>query len=155
MIKRLFSILICAVIFVSPITVQAADLPIDITAIGRQDTRTTHITTRVGANLFTRDSQVVNELLTERIRQRQAVAAYLFESVSYNYEIDPHARLLNTANYLALFAQPSINTFTSPQSDEDIPLWIMALVLAACAVGGFIWALTSNAKKRRKSQDVY
>ena len=155
MMKKISVMLLCAIILILPITTRATDLPIDITAIGRQDIRTTHVTTRVGANLFTSDSQRINEILAERILQRQAMTTYLFETISYNYEIDPHARIMYAASDLALFAQPNFNTFSSPQAEEEIPLWILAVIIAVCAIGGFIWALVSGAKKRRKAESVY
>lgn len=138
------------------ITVNPTDLPIDITAIGRQDVRTTHITTRIGAHLFTDDAARVNYALTDRIRQRQGTALYLFENVYFNYEIDPHARILSASTDLALFNHPTnFSSINTTQHVEELSSWILVALIAVSAVIGFIWAIYSKAKKRRKEADVY
>ena len=137
-------------------TLHAGDLPIDITAIGRQEAPTGRVTHRIGANLFTADSQSVNDVFAARIQLRQDTALSLFEYVSFNYNMDSHTRIMNTASDLALFSQPThITTFNNEQDSQDIPTWLMALVLTLCAAAGFVWALKSIAKKRRQAESVY
>ena len=136
----------------------STDLPIDITAIGRQaNTNANHLqpATRFGTHLFTPDAQIVNEALAAQIRQRQESYVYLFDEVSFDFAIDPHIQLLSTADSLALFSQPTnYSHITMPQEEEPLPIWIFALVLAACAIIGFIWAMTNRAKKK-ESPHVY
>ena len=154
--KKSFVILSCILVLLFCKTVYATYLPIDITAIGRQELTGGQVTTRIGANLFTADSQRVNELLAERIQHRQDTALYLFASVPLNYEINPHAQVMNTASDMALFAQPvSFSRFNPPQEEEFLPLWLMILIIAACSVGGFIWALVSKEKRKRREQSVH
>ena len=157
--KALFTtILICVVILsiILAISANAEDLPIDISAIGRQEVRDGLITVRIGANLFTEDARRVNEALEEQIRLRQATAQYLFTSIPEIYEVEPHVQLMNTANSLALFAQPaSFSNLSLPQEPDSIPMWIILAVIALCAAGGFIWALISGKKKKGQAEGVH
>jgi len=127
---------------------QAEDLPIDITAITRQETRETHITTRIGASLFTSDAERVNAALEGRVYQRQAISGYLFANVLVNYEVNPHEQVVIAANNAALFAQPSSFTgVTLTPPTEELPIWVMLSVIAICAIGGFIGAMLYVKKK--------
>ena len=67
------------------IEISDTDLPIDITAIGRQGVIDGPITTRFGAHLFTADAQRINEALAEQVRRRQESAIYLFSAVSFAF----------------------------------------------------------------------
>jgi len=134
------------------LTVQATDLPIDISAIGRQETSDVQITERIGANLFTDDAQRINDLLDERIQLRQESVLYLFD-VPHIHEPNPHAM-----DVVGLFVVPldfsSIN-MTQINDSEPIPLWVMVLVFSICATLGFIWAMFSRAKKREREKHVH
>ena len=154
-----FLILLCIVIITLSISlsipVTAEDLPIDITAIGRQETPEGQLTVRVGNNLFTRDSMRVNEALAEQIIRRQALTSYLFSEAFIAAESELHVNILNAAYNWALFSQPVIFTNTPlPQPDTSIPMWVIVLIIALCATGGFIWALLSGAKKKRQTDSV-
>ena len=156
--QKKFLMLVCilALFTAIAVSVYAEDLPIDISAIGRQDIQEGQITTRVGANLFTTDSERVNEALAEQIRQRQAIASYLFTYVSPNHEVDPHIQIVNAANNAALFTQPVFFTSaTQPQNADTIPLWIFVSIIAVCAIVGFIWALISISKKKGQQDGVH
>jgi len=132
----------------------AADLPIDITAIDRQSRQGhTVITTRIGANLFSADSLRVNEVFEERIRVRQGAAAQLFLSVAAHHGSEPQERIKARADELALFSRPvNFNNFSMSQDSLALPPWLVALILAVCALGGFLWAWLSGAKKARKQR---
>ena len=148
----IITILLCAFLMqiITIIQITAEDLPIDITAIGRQEVvRDGIITVRVGANLFTEDARRVNEALGEQIRQRQAIVQYLFTSIPENNEIEPQMQVMNTAYSLALFAQPAtFSNIPNPQPPDTIPIWIVIPLITLCAIGGFVWALISIKKKK-------
>jgi len=113
-------------------------------------------THRIGANLFTADSQRINDALAHRIQQRQDIALTLFETVSFHNETTPHDMVVAAAIDLNLFSQPTnITTFNTVQESTEIPIWAIAAILAACVVVGFVWALRSTAKKRRQAENVY
>ena len=153
--KRAFAALICVMVVLFGVSVYAADLPIDISAIGRQGI-TGPVTPRIGAHLFTDDAQRVNELLADEVRRRQETAEYLFVAVPLYYTPDPHDRIMTAAGDMALFAQPAdFSGISIPQEAEDIPLWLMTLIFAACAIIGFVLALMSRARKRRLRADVH
>jgi len=134
---------------------QAEDLPIDITAITRQETRETHITTRIGASLFTSDAQLINQALAEQVNRRQAVSCYLFASVLTIYEVNTSEQIAAAAYNVALFAQPS--NFTSimpPPQTEQLSIWVMLSVIAICVIGSFIGAML-YVKKKGKQESVH
>ena len=143
--------LVAALVFST--TAYAADLPIDISAVGRQPVGLNHPTARIGANLFNADSQRVNELLAEQIRNRQASTNYLFAAVPTNDEVNPHLHMINTAEEMALFNQPVFLNFNMPEYEEPIPMWVTVSILAVCAGIGFIWALVSMSKKSAKRKE--
>ena len=160
MLKKALIALLCTVtlsLALSFVPVYASDLPIDITAIGRQDFTSGRITTRIGAHLFTEDAQRINEILAQQIQRQQDAVLYLFATVPYHYEIDPHVQIMKAANELALFAQPVVlHVFSTPQHEEVIPIWVMVAISAVCAVGGFILALVYRAKKKEgRAEGVY
>jgi len=153
----LFSVAIVALtIYTAPLT-QAEDLPIDITAIGRQEAREGQPTTRIATNLFSEDSQWVNEALAHQISQRQAAATHLFLETTENQEIDIYTRIIAAAYSSNLFTQPvTINTFTVPQQTAaPIPIWMAVPIIFTCAAAGFVWALASANKKRKKKSNVH
>ena len=148
-------LLSCIIALSFATTVYATDLPIDITAIGRQGGLGGQVTTRIGANLFSDDAHRVNETFAEQIRHRQETALYLFAEVPLNYAIDPHIQIMTAADDFALFAQPTnFSNFSMSQEDESIPIWLTASIFAVCIIAGFIFALISRKKRRRKG-DVY
>jgi len=154
---RKFTIVLALILALSFFTTAyAADLPIDITAIGRQDVPTRRILDRVGAHLFTADAQRVNDALQERVLVRQQTYRYIFTTVNYNYDIPAHERILNSATDMALFSQPVIiTTFNTHVEDSAMPTWAVIIIIAVCAIGGFVLAMRSIAKKRRREDSVY
>ena len=139
------------------INVYASDLPIDITAIGRQERPASQFNTRIGSHLFTDDAQVINELLAEQIKARQASTLYLFASVSANnIEIDNHTQLMANADNMALFSQPVHHgSFNIPVEEELWPWWLIAFIIGTCSLAGFVWAMISNAKKKERALNVH
>ena len=157
--KKIIALLFLMLTISISTTATAADLPIDITAIGRQtqnNTTITHPTTRFGTHLFTADAQTVNEAMAEQIRRRQATSAHLFEAITFDTTTDPHTQLTAAANNAALFAQPTdFSHITIPQETDPLPWWLIAAVLSACTIGGFIWAITNRTKKKASTADVH
>ena len=150
----LFTLAVIAIHLPHP--VHAYDLPIDITAIGRQEIQTGRVTHRIGAHLFSEESRRVNYAMAQQVQQRQETAQTLFATVAWNYETDAHTRVQAGASNMALFSQPV--TFTVFSTDTDtfqIPTWAIVLGLVVCAAVGFVLALRSTAKRRRLAEDVY
>lgn len=151
--KTVFAIL--SIILLTSTVVYAHDLPIDITAIGRQDVPTGRVTHRIGAHLFTEDAQRINDIFDQRVQERQETALTLFDYAAVNYEVDSHNRVMSTAYNLALFSQPAnFSTFDTAQDNTNMPTWLIVLIFAVCAAGGFMLALKSISKKRSK-ESVY
>jgi len=151
--RRRYGVLLCVVLLslLAAVVVYAEDLPIDITAIGRREAGEGQIATRVGANLFTADSQRVNYAFAEQIRIRQSAVEYLFAEVPHNYEVEPREQIISAANNSALFVQPVfISSNIQTQTSDPISMWIVVPIIAICALGGFIWALVSAKKKGKK-----
>jgi hypothetical protein len=133
-------------------TAYATDLPIDISAIGRQNQGSLGgpVMPRIGANLFTDDAHIVNELLAGQVRYRQEASSLLFSAVPLRYTPDPQAQIMTAAEGLALFAQPtSFNNFTTAQDTDRIPIWLTVLVFVVCAALGFVLALISRTMKKK------
>ena len=81
---------------------------------------------------------------------------YLFEAISFDFAIDPHIQLTSAAGNAALFAQPTdFSHITMPPEADPLPLWLIIAVLAVCATGGFIWAMTNRSKKKASLADVH
>ena len=158
--RKIAIVLSCAIVlaFCFAMFVLAEDLPIDITAIGRQEARDGQIATRVGANLFTADAQVVNNALAEQVRRRQTSAQYLFASVPVNYVTEPTVQIMNAASGLALFSQPSnigSISISHQNANQPISIWLIISLIAVCALGGFAWALIARAKKKGQRESVH
>ena len=134
----------------------AHDLPIDINAIGRQEAPASRVTHRIGANLFTEDARHVNYLLWRQVQQRQETALTLFEAVSYSYELSKQTRIMAVASDFDLFSHPTnFATFNVAQEINEIQTWHIIVVLFVCAIGGFVLALYSIAKRRRHTENVH
>lgn len=156
--KRLFLIapIIIACLLLCVADVHAEDLPIDINAIGRQDIREGQPISRVIVNLFTAESQMINEGLAERIYRRNSIASYLFTEIPAVVYVDPNALIMDAAYNLALFSQPtSFNVMPPPPPSSQISMWFIVLIIAFGAMGGFVWALISKRKKEAREKSVY
>ena len=137
-------------------TAYAADLPIDINAIRRRGTIESPIATRFGGHLFTADAQRINEAMAAQIERRLDSASYLFSAVSYGDSIDSHTQVTIAAENAALFAQPTnFGQLNTSQSSDELPLWLIFLVCGICAIGGFVWALLYQSKKKARDAHVY
>ena len=159
MYAKIMLVLLCAsfmVVSVFVTSVAATDLPIDISAIGRQGEASSSVMPRIGAHLFTDDAMRVNEFLASLANQRQESALDLFAQVSENHIQNPREQLEYTVATMMLFSEPaSFNNFSNSQEQHEIPTWIIVLVVAVCAIIGFVWALYSRARKRRRLGDVH
>ena len=154
--KVVFAVLLFLLTLSVSIAAYAYDLPIDITAIGRQDIPTGRVTHRIGANLFTEDAQRINNILAQQVQQRQEAAHTLFETATVSDSVDPHTRVMATAYSLDLFSQPvTLTTFNTAADSTSMPMWLIILILVACSAVGFVLALKSLAKRRRQAENVY
>jgi flagellar basal body-associated protein FliL len=152
--KIRFIALVSIVLLFALTMVYASDLPIDINAIGRQDNTNTRITMRFSTHLFTADSQRANDALAEQINRRQQTANDLFQVVPVGDTVDIYAQIAYKASSLGLFSTPAtFNHINMPAPEEPLSIWIIVVVLAACALGGFIWAFTVKSKKAVGSED--
>jgi len=142
---------LCAVMIVS-----AEDLPIDINAINRHEVREGQGTTRIGANLFTRDSQIANEAIAEQVRLRQSAITYLFAEVPSDYEEEPRVQIISAAYNAGLFSEPTTpRNITPPQPADQLSIWIIVPIIALGMAGGFVWALFSRSKKKGQDEGVH
>jgi len=147
--------LVCAVLLSLSVSVYAADLPIDIGAIGRQG-EMAGMMPRIGAHLFTSEAQRVNELLADEIQRRQESALYLFGYAGSNYGVDPHSQIVEAAYSSALFAQPTnFSNVNFPREAEQMSNWMIALILAIFAGAGFVLALIVQSRKKGRVADVH
>ncbi|MCL1788602.1 MAG: hypothetical protein FWG38_11500 [Defluviitaleaceae bacterium] len=152
--KRVFCKIFILAILSTIVVVYAADLPIDINAIGRQDNANLRITMRFNTHLFTADSQRANDALAQQIERRQQTANYLFQTLPADDTVDIYAQIAYTASSFGLFSTPpTFNHINMPAPEEPLSIWIIVVVLAACALGGFIWALMAKSKKAVGSDD--
>jgi len=149
-----FILILCALALsiLAAVSVSAEDLPIDIAAIGRREPTGTQAATRIGANLFTSDSQRVNEAFAEQIYIRQSVVSYLFSEAHNNYEVESSVRLMDASSNAGLFAQP-LTAINAPHLEppSSISIWVIVPIIAMCSIGGFILALISAKKKGQKA----
>jgi len=137
-------------------SVYAYDLPIDITAIARQDTPMGRVTHRIGAHLFTSDAQRINDAMANDILQRQDTVGDLFLYKAYRSTTPLQYGLLTAASDMNLFNQP-VNFTRFHVADErfEIPNWVFIVTLSVCAAAGFLFALRSISNKRSKQERVY
>jgi hypothetical protein len=155
--SEVFAALLFASILSVSVSVYATDLPIDISAIGRQNQGNLggSVMPRIGANLFTDDADRVNELLLNQVRHRQETSTQLFGAVSLYHTADPQAQILSAADGLGLFAQPTgYSNFTASQEASQMPVWLTVLIFVTCAVLGFVLALISRARRARRTEDA-
>ena len=156
--KKLMIFILCVITTLTLFTAaaNAADLPIDINAIRRRGVIESPIATRFGGHLFTADAQRVNEAMAAQVEQRLGSVSYLFAVVSDGYSVDNHTQVTMAAENAVLFAQPvNFGQFNSSQTTGELPLWLIFLVCGICAIGGFVWALLYQSKKKAREEHVY
>ena len=133
----------------------AADLPIDIGAIGEMEREDREaVTVRFGADLFSESAEDVNAILAEQLRLSRAVAALgLFLRPTGEPLPDMEEQVIRAADDAVLFASPMQFGRAGPAVEEaaEIPTWVFIVVLAFCAVGGFLLARTMMQRRERDS----
>jgi len=134
----------------------STDLPIDIDAIGRHgEEQRGVLTVRWDIDIFSETSDAQIESNTER----QALELYelkvqLFQEAHTLTRTDPNEVLLEAAteNEL-LFAEPvQFLSFTVPEDDPGISIWIIIPVIAACAGLGLLIALRAKFKRNKHEE---
>jgi len=144
-------------IFHEPATGHAGALPIDITAIGRTMHQGIALSPRFfELDLFSENSRIVNETIIEQVRlNREAIKESLFETFEAVRVIDIDEQIYHATLNLGLFAEPMrFIQMTQQEQSEEIPLWIIILVLAPCAALGYSLARAVLLKKGGKA-DVH
>ena len=143
-----------ALLLLLPFSALAADLPINIDAIGQMDNenRREAVTARFGIDLFSPTADEVNRaLVAQRNQRREAVATDLFEEPHAHQTIDVEAQILRAAQDSALFAQPmQVTRAVSIEVEESFSMWLIAAVLLGSAGIGFLIARAMTSRKERK-----
>jgi hypothetical protein len=135
---------------------EETSLPIDITAIRNQTPQQSQITTRIGANLFTEDAMRINQVLENRIQQRQQSGQTLFEAIHFEYTFDPHERILNTAENLTLFDTPTnFSNINSSSETNEISYWVLISFITIGIFAGLSLAYNSSKKQKRYKNGVH
>lgn len=135
---------------------QAADLPIDIGAIGQGEGYGNAVTANSNIDIFTDTSQEVTEYMLEQLRlARERNAGSLFNETSSGQPADADEHLAGQAEEYMLFSQPADHgNINMPPEAAPMPLWIIILIFVICAAGGFVLARVL-AKRKRKKADVH
>ena len=136
---------------------QYTHLPIDITAIGRGEQPEIILSLRFfELDLFSANSQRINEAIAEQIRLNRLVLEYnLFETFESVRVVDINEQIAYAAAGLNLFAEPvSFGRIGQVETDDEIPLWITITVLSVCAVLGFVIARAVLLRKEDKVKEA-
>ena len=97
----------------------------------------------------------VNEVLERHIKNRQQSGQDLFETIYFNYTFDPHERILNNAENLALFNAPTnFSNINTINENEALSYWILVIFIGIGIIIGLFMALNS-AKKRRRANGIH
>ncbi|MCL2839987.1 MAG: hypothetical protein FWE05_04360 [Defluviitaleaceae bacterium] len=156
MFKILYIILILLTAFSLNTPAYGADLPIDITAIGREGNLHPQFGHHFSTNLFTEDAMRVNAARAEQVNRRQETSYDLFSNIPFAYEVDMFEHLTNTGYHLALFSAPrDFSHINIPLEGETLSTWIIVFTLGVCAIAGFVLAMVMKTKKKGQSADVY
>ena len=141
----------------SPVPLHAADLPIDIDAIRRQPTTDIQLPGQFRTNLFTDDSRILTDAVEEQNRLRQESASELFsEARALYYPVDSRDRLAQTVESMALFSTPTDFSHVSmPSQEDEIPTWLIVIIIAAASFVGFLLAMIVRSKKKSGEGDVH
>jgi len=152
MIKKIIILLICINAFILSLPTLADDLPIDITAIGHQEGYDDALTARFNIELFTPGARKIYQALAEQKQQKwESAAAGLFIAVKDEQPVDEHEQIAETVSEIGLFSVPAdYSRIKNPDDTESIPIWLVVTLLSACAIGGFIWAKTSEKKRKER-----
>jgi len=134
-------------------TAKAEELPIDIDAIRQPEGYGDAVTARPNIDLFTESSKKVSAYMAEQARYKREIATEaLFEAIHFGQTTDAHQKLTDTAGDFALFSQPvNYSNVKMPAETAFMPLWLMILLFAACAVCGFTVARIIAQRKGKKA----
>lgn len=130
----------------------STDLPIDITAIGRQVTATpVHSLWLLEIEMFTPASRALYEAMArQRYVNRTNIEASLFARFVEPELINEHEHVAAAALNAGLFMQPVVfRTIGQAGDDNPIPLWLIALVMMVCVVAGYGFARMVIKRKER------
>ena len=132
----------------------SVDLPIDINIIGEERGSGEAYTANVGTELLTPNAQEVSQAINEFNHQkREELSSSLFLSESGDEVIGMHEQIANFAVNKALFSEPADYSGMRMANDGNpISLWVIILMFAVCAVGGFI--LARILMERKKEKDI-
>jgi len=95
-------------------------------------------------------------MLAAHTLRRQETYIYLFNTISFEYEINIHEHITSTANSLVLFSTPTdFSHINIPAQEEPLPMWVFVIAITVCAMVGFALAMIRRSKKKRQAIDVY
>jgi len=157
--KKLVVLLLGILLLPWAVFAMATDLPIDIDAIGEMgDEGRDAVTPRFGVDLFSETADEVNTALEEQFEaRREASVSGLFSIPTGEPMLGLEEQIIRTADESALFASPMRFGRAGPAVTEtaEIPTWVSIVVLAICAVGGFLLARAMMQRKGRDSDVSY
>jgi hypothetical protein len=136
-----------------PFEVFAADLPIDINAIGHGEQTESAISLRFFEfDLFSENPRRINETMAEHLSfSRMSLEEGLFEAFEVAMAVDINEQISQAAISLNLFAEPvSFGRIGQGEVGDEIPLWVIVLVLVVCAVLGYVIARMVVSRKESK-----
>jgi len=155
--KVTFILTAVAVLLIS-ITAYAADLPIDITAIGRHgQEQQDAISVRRGIDLFSETSAERNQLIAERrAQEREEIINSMFTETREIYISDPFDLILQSAIDFQMFSAPfTERSFPLPEEEPGLSLWLLVpIFVVATGIGLFI-AIRTSAKRKEREGNVY
>lgn len=135
--------------FVTTKVVFAADLPININAIIRQQWADDTLTLRHGLDLFSDNASMVNMAIEEQFRlNREEMENTLFASYQMNQAISIYERVYAGAYNMALFKEPiSFGSMGQTEIPEYLSPWLIVLILVASVFLGYMSARIFIARK--------
>jgi len=133
------------------------DLPIDIDIIGGDRGSGEAYTANVSTELLTPNAGEVSQAINENIAQkREELSSSLFQSGSEDEALSIYEQITNSATESALFSNPTDYSGMRMANDgSTISLWVIILLFAVCAVGGFILARILMQRKNMEEDSVY
>jgi len=129
-------------------------LPIDISAIRHGEQPNITLSLRFfDLDLFSTNSQRINEAMAEQLRlNRKRLGDSLFESFETVRIMDVNEQVAYIALNMGLFTEPaSFGRIGQADIADEIPIWVIILLLPVCAVLGYVIARAVGLKSEGKA----
>ena len=157
--KKAITLLILTIILLqAPVAAQAADLPIDIEAVGREgEVQRDVLTAWRDIDLFSETSEERSAaIIEEQARRRAEIIDSLFTEPHTVYIADPHEALFAAAVENQMFSEPFQRRSPAPvEEDTEISLWIMVPITIGAASLGLIIAMARASRKRKRESESH